>query len=150
MDKLTQLVASSHPGFSISHGARRSDCLSLDFGWSPREKWITINDFLEIASLGYDKVRLPVEENVLWKSDGTRDEEAFTAVDRIVSHARAAGLQVTVDVSSRSSLWDETVWRTKTDLKSIFGKGESVEVQQKASYDLFGFKAVMRAFHAFA
>lgn len=110
--------------FNISRGVSLSHCLALDFGWAPRDKWLTINDFLYIASQGYDHVRLPVEEKVLWKDDGSRDEDAFATLDRIISHARVAGLKVIVDVSSCKASDDGSIWQTKTGLKSFFAVWE--------------------------
>jgi endoglucanase len=131
MNTNTPVQPSLHSGFRISRGVSLSHCLALDFGWAPRDKWLTINDFLYIASQGYDHVRLPVEEKVLWKEDGSKDEDAFATLDRIISHARVAGLKVIVDVSSCKACEDGSIWQTKTGLKSFFSVWERLSAHLK-------------------
>jgi endoglucanase len=87
-------------GFVIHRGTNLSHWLSQDFGWAPREEWITENDIRFIASLGFDHVRLPVDEIVLWKEDGSPDETAFALLDRALGWIRAAKLRVIVDLHS--------------------------------------------------
>ncbi|HLP07456.1 MAG TPA: cellulase family glycosylhydrolase [Opitutaceae bacterium] len=87
-------------GFVIHRGTNLSHWLSQDFGWAPRTEWITENDIRFIASLGFDHVRLPVDEIVLWKEDGTPDEAAFALLDSALGWCRAAKLRVIVDLHS--------------------------------------------------
>ncbi len=87
-------------GFAIHRGTNLSHWLSQDFGWAPREEWITENDIRYIASLGFDHVRLPVDEIVLWKADGSPDEAAFGLLERALGWIQAAKLRVIVDLHS--------------------------------------------------
>ncbi|HLP02589.1 MAG TPA: cellulase family glycosylhydrolase [Opitutaceae bacterium] len=87
-------------GFVIHRGTNLSHWLSQDFGWAPREEWITENDIRFIASLGFDHVRLPVDEIVLWKEDGAPEEAAFALLERALGWCRAAKLRVIVDLHS--------------------------------------------------
>ncbi len=87
-------------GFAIHRGTNLSHWLSQDFGWAPREEWITENDIRYIASLGFDHVRLPVDEIVLWKEDGAPDEAAFALLERALGWIKAAKLRVIVDLHS--------------------------------------------------
>jgi endoglucanase len=87
-------------GFAIHRGTNLSHWLSQDFGWAPRTEWITENDIRYIASLGFDHVRLPVDEIVLWKEDGTPDETAFALLVSALEWIRAAKMRVIVDLHS--------------------------------------------------
>lgn len=93
-------MPSNPSGFAIHRGTNLSHWLSQDFGWAPREEWITENDIRFIASLGFDHVRLPVDEIVLWKEDGSPDEAAFALLLRALDWVRAAKLRVIVDLHS--------------------------------------------------
>ncbi len=95
------VVAPANPsGFAIHRGTNLSHWLSQDFGWAPREEWTTENDIRFIASLGFDHVRLPVDEIVLWKEDGSPDEKAFGLLISALEWCRAAKLRVIVDLHS--------------------------------------------------
>ncbi len=91
---------SNPSGFEIHRGTNLSHWLSQDFGWAPREEWITENDIRYIASLGFDHVRLPVDEIVLWKEDGSTDEKAFSLLIKALDWCKAAKLRVIVDLHS--------------------------------------------------
>ena len=85
-------------GFVIRRGINLSHWLSQDFGWQPRQTWITENDFRFIARLGFDHVRLPVDEKELWRDDGTPNEEAVALLLKGIGWARANHLRVIVDL----------------------------------------------------
>lgn len=91
-------VPANPAGFKIRRGTNLSHWLSQDFGWQPRATWITANDLQFLARLGFDHVRLPVDEKELWREDGTQNEEAFAALKNCISWARASGLRVIVDL----------------------------------------------------
>jgi endoglucanase len=87
-------------GFAIHRGTNLSHWLSQDFGWTPRAEWITENDIRYIASVGFDHVRLPVDEIALWKEDGSPDETAFALLESALGWIKAAKLRVIVDLHS--------------------------------------------------
>src|SRR4051812_16236603 len=60
-------------GFQIHRGTNLSHWLSQDFGWAPRDEFITQTDIRYIARAGFDHVRLPVDEKELWQEDGSRN-----------------------------------------------------------------------------
>ena len=45
-----------------------------------RRGFITERDIADIAALGFDHVRIPVDEPQLWDGQGKRDEDAFAAL----------------------------------------------------------------------
>lgn len=85
-------------GFVIRRGVNLSHWLSQDFGWQPRQTWITENDFRFIARCGFDHVRLPIDEKELWLEDGSRNEAAFALLQKALGWARANRLRVIVDL----------------------------------------------------
>jgi endoglucanase len=91
-------VPANPSGFVIRRGTNLSHWLSQDFGWQPRLAWITENDLKFIARLGFDHVRLPLDEKELWRDDGTPNEEAFALMLQAVGWARASHLRVIIDL----------------------------------------------------
>jgi endoglucanase len=85
-------------GFVIRRGTNLSHWLSQDFGWQPRQQWITENDFRFIARAGFDHVRLPIDEKEMWRDDGTPNEEAFALMLQAIGWARENHLRVIVDL----------------------------------------------------
>ena len=85
-------------GFVIRRGVNLSHWFSQCEDWAPRERFITEKDIAFIAGLGYDHVRLPVDEKELWLPDGTPNEAAFALLQRALEWCRARGLRVIVDL----------------------------------------------------
>lgn len=85
-------------GFVIHRGTNLSHWLSQDFGWAPRESWITEQDLQFIARQGFDHVRLPIDEKELWRADGGPIEKEFARLLQAIDWARKAGLRVIVDL----------------------------------------------------
>ncbi|MBN1403537.1 MAG: cellulase family glycosylhydrolase [Opitutales bacterium] len=97
----TGFAAPANPsGFAIQRGVNLSHWLSQDFGWVAKEKWITRNDFRYIASLGFDHVRLPVDEIELWREDGSPVEANFDLLLKALEWAKEFDLRVIVDLHS--------------------------------------------------
>ena len=99
---LTPRVGAGAPqnpsGFIIHRGTNLSHWLSQDFGWAPREIWITENDIRYIARLGFDHVRLPIDEKELWQPDGRPNAAEFARLRQAIGWCRTAGLRVIVDL----------------------------------------------------
>jgi endoglucanase len=85
-------------GFVIHRGVNLSHWLSQDFRWQPRDEWITENDIRYIHTLGYDHVRLPIDEQELWNEDGTKNEAAFAKLKEGIGWCGKYGLRVIVDL----------------------------------------------------
>lgn len=99
MTTLTHADAPANPsGFVIKRGINLSHWLSQDFGWAPRMEWITENDIRYIASLGFDHVRLPIDEIELWKEDGSSIEEAFALMEEALGWCKKNRLRVILDL----------------------------------------------------
>ncbi len=85
-------------GFVIHRGTNLSHWLSQDFGWVPKDEWLTQRDIEFIASCGFDHVRLPVDEFELWNEDGSPREENFARLSKGIEWSRAANLRVILDM----------------------------------------------------
>jgi len=80
-------------GVNVSHWLSQSDKRGEE-----RKNYITQADFDTIASMGFDHVRIPVDEVQLWDSLGNKDKEAFELLHNAVDWAIAAKLRVIVDL----------------------------------------------------
>ncbi len=92
-------TAPSNPaGFEIHRGTNLSHWLSQDFKWTSRDEWITENDIKYIASIGFDHVRLPIDEKEMWHEDNSPNEEAFAQLREGLKWIQDAGLRVILDL----------------------------------------------------
>lgn len=101
MSSITHAQAPANPaGFVINRGINLSHWLSQDFGWAPRLEWITENDLRYIKSVGFDHVRIPVDEIELWHENGAPNEEAFALLSEAISWCKTYDLRVIIDLHS--------------------------------------------------
>jgi endoglucanase len=80
-------------GVNVSHWLSQSDKRGKE-----RKNYITQADFDTIASVGFDHVRIPVDEEQLWDLKGRKDKEAFELLHNAIGWALAAKLRVIVDL----------------------------------------------------
>ena len=80
-------------GVNVSHWLSQSEKRGEE-----RKKQITKADFDKIASMGFDHVRIPVDEVQLWDSQGKKEKEAFALLHKAIVWALAAKLRVIVDL----------------------------------------------------
>lgn len=84
--------------FELSKGINLSHWLSQVFGWSPKEQFITKDDIARIANLGFDHVRLPIDEEEMWHIDGRKNTESFTLLHSCINWCLEYQLRVVVDL----------------------------------------------------
>ena len=89
---------SNPSGFAISRGINISHWLSQDFGWAPRADFLQPDDLSEFARLGFDHVRLPIDEQELWTPDGKPNEAEFDRLLEAIGWSLRVGLRVLVDL----------------------------------------------------
>ncbi|MFW5656573.1 MAG: glycoside hydrolase family 5 protein, partial [Bacteroidota bacterium] len=80
-------------GTNISHWLSQSDRRGDD-----RQTFFTRDDMEYIASLGYDHIRLPIDEEQMWNKEGTREEAAFDLLHSAIQWALDNDLKVVVDL----------------------------------------------------
>lgn len=82
-----------HRGTNISHWLSQSDRRGDE-----RRGFFTAEDMALIRRLGYDHIRIPVDEEQLWDEEGRPHEEAFDLLDAALDQAAASGLRAIVDL----------------------------------------------------
>ena len=85
-------------GFELKRGVNLSHWLSQNFGWSPKDSFITGKDIEFIASVGYDHVRIPIDETEMWLPDGKPSAESFAYLTRCLDWCAKYNLQAVVDI----------------------------------------------------
>jgi len=63
-----------------------------------RRQFILEEDIAYISALGFDHVRLPIDEQQMWHADGTRDDDAFATMHDAIRWSIDHGLLVLVDL----------------------------------------------------
>lgn len=85
-------------GFTLKRGVNLSHWLSQNFGWSPKPSFITEKDIEFIARVGYDHVRIPIDEAEMWGADGRPSEESFGYLTRCLDWCGKHNLRAVVDL----------------------------------------------------
>lgn len=80
-------------GTNIAHWLSQSNRRGQE-----RSAFFTKKDVDYIKSVGFDHIRLPVDEEQLWDSAGNREPEAFQLLDNVMTWAQDAGLKVVLDL----------------------------------------------------
>ena len=82
-----------HKGINL--GGWLSQC---DYSEERLSGFITEADFAQIASWGFDHVRLPVDYNVVRNEDGTMNEAGLRRIDRALGFCDRYGLKTVLDL----------------------------------------------------
>jgi endoglucanase len=93
-----QSKAGTPSSFELKRGVNLSHWLSQNFGWSPKDSFITEKDIAFIAGIGYDHVRIPIDEAEMWMADGKPSEESFTYLTRCLDWCAKHNLRAVVDL----------------------------------------------------
>ncbi len=80
-------------GVNVSHWLSQSDKRGEE-----RKNYINQADFDTIAAVGFDHVRIPIDEVQMWDSLGNKEPEAFELLHHAVNWALAAKLRAIVDL----------------------------------------------------
>jgi endoglucanase len=80
-------------GTNISHWLSQSTARG-----DQRKNFFTESDVKYLAGLGFDHIRIPVDEEQLWKEDGQKDPEAFSLLKNALDWCRKYKLDVIVDL----------------------------------------------------
>ena len=85
-------------GFKINRGVNLSHWLSQDFGWATKYNYINESDIRFIDSIGYDHVRIPIDEMEMWDSTGIPIKEAFKNLINCLGWCAKYNLRAIVDL----------------------------------------------------
>ncbi|MGZ8559841.1 MAG: glycoside hydrolase family 5 protein [Chitinophagaceae bacterium] len=80
-------------GTNISHWLSQSKVRGID-----RKNYFTEKDVEYLAGLGFDHIRIPVDEEQLWKEDGQKDPEAFSLLIQSLDWCKKYNLDAIVDL----------------------------------------------------
>ena len=86
-------------GFKLKRGTNLSHWLSQSrVRGEERDKHIQEDDFAKLDSLGFDHVRIPIDEVQFWDEDGNKLPEAWDILTRSLKLARKHNLRAIVDL----------------------------------------------------
>lgn len=94
----TDSVKAYPQGFAAYKGVNIAHWLSQVFGWSPRETFFTEADIMQIKAMGFDHIRLPLDEEQLWTEDGTPIDSAFSYLTKAVDWCISNDLCIIADL----------------------------------------------------
>jgi endoglucanase len=80
-------------GTNIAHWLSQSDRRGMERGSFFEQK-----DILFIDSVGFDHIRLPIDEEQLWDEKGNRNDDAFQLLNQCMGWCSNAGLRVVLDL----------------------------------------------------
>jgi endoglucanase len=88
----------SQEKFVIKRGVNLSHWLSQDFGWEPKYTYIKESDIRFIDSIGYDHVRIPIDEAEFWDEKGEPVQKAFEHLISCLDWCATYDLRAIVDL----------------------------------------------------
>jgi endoglucanase len=106
--------------FEIKNGVNISHWLSQsDQRGEKRKAWFTRNDVEYIAKLGYDHIRIPIDEEQMFTEDGQKEPEAFALLHDALGWCAEFNLRAVVDLHIlRSHYFNADVKPLFTDPKA--------------------------------
>lgn len=63
-----------------------------------REKFLTRQDIKNIAEMGFDHVRLPIDEEQMWDENGARHDDAFQIMTNCIDWCAENNLRIIIDL----------------------------------------------------
>lgn len=138
--------------FEIKQGTNLSHWLSQSKArGEKRRAYIQHDDVKRIAGWGMDHVRLPIDEEQMWKEDGTPESEAFDLLNAGLDWCEAEGLRTVVDLHIlRSHYFNDTeeprLYRSQEELDRFVSLwGSLSEHLSKRSNDLVAYELLNEA-----
>ena len=111
--------------FEIRRGVNISHWLSQSTRrGQPRRDYFGGEDVKLIASLGFDHIRLPIDEEQMWDEAGDKEPEAFELLHNAIGWARDNQLRVVVDLhilrSHHFNAQDKPLWTDPAAQENFF------------------------------
>ncbi len=89
-----------------------------------RMKFFTKTDVKKIADMGFDHIRLPIDEEQMWDKKGNRLKEAFRLMENCVSWCSEYGLKIIVDLhilrSHHFNAKEKPLWTDPLEQEKFF------------------------------
>ncbi len=85
-------------GFVIHRGINISHWLSQVYGFSKRDVFFTKDDIRLLDSLGFDHIRLPIDEKEMWDDTGKPIAESFSYLRKAIEWCMEYDMKVIVDL----------------------------------------------------
>jgi endoglucanase len=93
------IMLKPHPVFTIYRGTNISHWLSQsERRGEERRAWFTKSDVAYLARLGFDHLRIPVDEEQLWDAGGNMEKEAFDLLNAALDWCAEYRLKAIVDL----------------------------------------------------
>lgn len=80
-------------GTNVAHWLSQSRARGVE-----REEFLTKTDIVAIAEMGFDHVRLPIDEEQMWDEQGKRHDDAFQLMTNCIDWCAESNLRVIVDL----------------------------------------------------
>ena len=113
--------------FVIKRGVNVSHWLSqTEIRGKERKRYVTEKDFIQIKDLGFDHVRLPIDEVQFWTEEGKQEKKAFRLLDKAIKWSIKHDLKVIVDLHVLRShhfnvAESRTLWKEESAQKQFIG-----------------------------
>lgn len=100
-------------GTNLAHWLSQSDKRGTE-----REQFITKTDIETIAQMGFDHVRLPIDEEQMWNENGNRHNDAFQLMKNCIEWCDENNLRIIIDLhilrshhfnAEKKPLWTDLV-----------------------------------------
>lgn len=92
-------MSETNERFVIERGLNVSHWLSqTTIRGEERAAYMSAEDFSKIAEMGFDHVRIPIDEEHMWDEEGKRNEDAFELLNKAINWAFDNKLRVIVDL----------------------------------------------------
>lgn len=106
-------------GTNIAHFLSQSDRRGVE-----RKQFFTKSDVEAIAAMGFDHIRLPIDEEQMWNEDATRHEDAFGLLKNAIDWSIDSDLRVIVDLhilrSHHFNAKEKPLWTDPEEQEKFF------------------------------
>jgi endoglucanase len=89
-----------------------------------REQFITKADIEAVAEMGFDHVRLPIDEEQMWDENGNRHDDAFQLMENCIDWSAENDLRVIVDLhilrSHHFNAAEKPLWTDPTEQEKFY------------------------------
>ncbi|MGB7396011.1 MAG: cellulase family glycosylhydrolase [Pricia sp.] len=116
---------SSFEKFEVIRGTNIARWLSQsDRRGAEREAFFTEKDIVTIAEMGFDHIRLPLDEKQMWDESGKRHEDAFVLMENAVQWCAKHNLRIIVDLhilrSHHFNEKEKPLWTDSSEQEKFF------------------------------